>query len=148
MIENLYTIIEPLFKNEQSELYHIEFIKEDGENYLRVYIYNEVGISLDDCETISKKISELLDEKDPIESSYYLEVSSPGINRILYTDKHLNQSIGSEISISLTEKVNNESHYKGKLISFNDLNMIINVNSENIPIVRQKIKSMNIEGEM
>jgi ribosome maturation factor RimP len=148
LINKLYSIIEPLFQNEQIELYHIEFVKEDGENYLRIYIYREAGISLNDCETISRKISDVIDTKDPIETSYYLEVSSPGLNRTLYNDKHLLKVIGNDISIFLIEKLNSESHYLGRLISFDDLNIVISVSNKNIHIPREKIKSINLEGEL
>ena len=148
LIKKLYSIIEPLFQNEQLELYHIEFVKEDGENYLRIYIYKETGVSLSDCETISRKISEVIDIHDPIETSYYLEVSSPGLNRTLYNDKHLFKVIGSDISVLLIEKLNNVSHYLGKLISFDDLDIVIDVSNENIHILRKKIKSISLEGEL
>lgn len=148
LIKKLYSIIEPLFENEKLELYYIEFVKEDGENYLRIYIYKDTGVSLSDCETISRKISEVIDTIDPIETSYYLEVSSPGLNRTLYSNKHLFKVIGSDISILLIEKLNKVSHYLGKLISFDDLNLVINVSDEDIHIPRKKIKSISLEGEL
>ena len=78
------------------DLYHVEFVEEEGEEYLRFYIENKTGetITLDDCAKVSRDISATIDQLDPIESAYFLEVSSPGLFRELFTPEHIKKAIG------------------------------------------------------
>ena len=76
-------------------------MKENGEYYLRIYIEKEKAISLNDCEALSRRVSDVLDEKDPITDAYFLEVSSPGLNRTLFTNEHYKRFIGSEVLVKL-----------------------------------------------
>lgn len=145
LIDKLSKIISPIVESLNYEFYHLEYVKENGENYLRIYIDNENGISLEDCEKVSRSISDLLDEEDPITDSYYLEVSSPGINRFLYTDKHFQNSIGQLVLLKLVKAVNGKKAIKGELIDFNENEVVIKEGNENITIDREKIKSINLE---
>ena len=96
------------------ELYHTEFIKEGKDWFLRVYVdnsgHNKGNISTGDCEKVSRYLSEVLDKEDPIEQNYYLEVSSPGMDRQLYTDKHMERYIGRKVEVSLYKKFNNSKN--------------------------------------
>ena len=85
-------------------LYDVEYVKEGAEYYLRIYIDKETGIDLNDCEKVSNEINDLLDKADYIKEQYYLEVSSPGIERILKKDKHLEQNIGKKVDVKLFKK--------------------------------------------
>jgi len=95
--------LEPLFQKEIEDLgygmYHMEYVHEDGMNILRFYIEHENGIALADCETVSRRISDILDEKDPISEDYNLEVSSPGIFRTLFTKAHMEAAVGEKVQI-------------------------------------------------
>ncbi len=148
LIENLDLLIRPIVEDKGYEMYHLEFVKDDGENYLRVYIESENGISLEDCEKVSRPISTMLDEKDPITESYYLEVSSPGLNRSLHTEKHYGDSINKEVLVKLNKKLNDNKLYKGVLISFNDENIVLSIEDTALSIPRDMVKAMNIEGEI
>lgn len=148
LIDKLSRIISPVVESLNYEFYHLEYVKENGENYLRIYIANENGISLEDCEKVSRRISDLLDEEDPITDPYYLEVSSPGINRFLYTDKHFQRSIGQLVLLKLVKAANGKKAIKGQLIDFNESEVVIKEGNENINIDREKIKSINLEGEI
>lgn len=86
------------------ELYDVEYVKEGKDHFLRVYIDNEKGISLEDCEKVSNEINQPLDEANIISDQYFLEVSSPGIERTLKKDKHLENSIGKEVEVKLFKK--------------------------------------------
>ena len=88
------------------ELYDVEYAKEGKEYYLRVFIDKPEGIGLNDCEKVSDGINELLDEADYIKEQYFLEVSSPGIERILRKDKHFYDNIGNVIEIKLFKSIN------------------------------------------
>lgn len=144
LIERLENLVMPITDELGYELYHVEFVKEDGENYLRIYIDNEEGISLDDCEKVSRRVSEMLDEEDPISVSYYLEVSSPGINRGLFKEDHFKKVIGKEIFVRFTGSLNGRKNVKGILKSYED--GFIEVEAEElVKVPVEKIKKANLE---
>ena len=112
-------------------LYDVEYVKEGPEYYLRIYIDKESGIDLNDCEKVSNEINEILDKADYIKEQYYLEVSSPGIERRLRKDKHLEQNISKNVEIKLFKKDNNgKKEYTGKLKAFNQEEIIIETDKE------------------
>ena len=112
-------------------LYDVEYVKEGPEYYLRIYIDKESGIDLNDCEKVSNEINEILDKADYIKEQYYLEVSSPGIERKLRKDKHLEQNISKNVEIKLFKKDNNgKKEYTGKLKAFNQEEIIIETDKE------------------
>ena len=120
-------------------LYDVEYVKEGQEYYLRIYIDKESGIDLNDCEKVSNEINEILDKADYIKEQYYLEVSSPGIERKLRKDKHLEQNISKNVEIKLFKKDNNgKKEYTGKLKAFNQEEIIIEADKE-ITIERKNI---------
>ena len=120
-------------------LYDVEYVKEGPEYYLRRYIDKESGIDLNDCEKVSNEINEILDKADYIKEQYYLEVSSPGIERKLRKDKHLEQNISKNVEIKLFKKDNNgKKEYTGKLKAFNQEEIIIETDKE-IAIERKNI---------
>ena len=120
-------------------LYDVEYVKEGPEYYLRIYIDKESGIDLNDCEKVSNEINEILDRADYIKEQYYLEVSSPGIERKLRKDKHLEQNISKNVEIKLFKKDNNgKKEYTGKLKAFNQEEIIIETDKE-IAIERKNI---------
>lgn len=120
-------------------LYDVEYVKEGPEYYLRIYIDKESGIDLNDCEKVSNEINEILDKADYIKEQYYLEVSSPGMERKLRKDKHLEQNISKNVEIKLFKKDNNgKKEYTGKLKAFNQEEIIIETDKE-IAIERKNI---------
>ena len=108
----------PLMAEHQFELVDVEYVKEAGTWYLRAYIDKEGGIAVDDCEVISRKLSEWLDEKDFITDSYILEVSSPGLGRPLKKEKDFARSIGKEVEIKLYRALNKQKDFTGILRSY------------------------------
>ncbi|WP_027634221.1 ribosome maturation factor RimP [Clostridium hydrogeniformans] len=146
LVADLKGILVPVIEKLGYEVYHIEYVKEDKEYYLRIYIDNEEGISLDNCEKVSRALSEVLDDKDPISDFYYLEVSSPGMNRFLHTSKHLQDNIEKNVLVKLNKSLNSKKAYKGNLKSFDDmyLNIILEDGNE-LTINRENIKSINVE---
>ncbi len=120
-------------------LYDVEYVKEGPEYYLRIYIDKESGIDLNDCEKVSNEINEILDKADYIKEQYFLEISSPGIERKLRKDKHLEQNISKNVEIKLFKKDNNgKKEYTGKLKAFNQEEIIIETDKE-IAIERKNI---------
>ena len=107
------------------ELVDIEYVKEFGSYFLRVFIDKPGGVTSDDCEEMSVRLSPILDEKDPIKEPYYLEVSSPGLDRPLKTDKDLKRNLNKEVEIKLYKALNKVKNYQGRLVEFNDDTIII-----------------------
>lgn len=135
-VENL---LKEKIENLGYNLYDVEYSKEAKDYYLRIYIDKKEGISLDDCEKVSNEINEILDKADIISEQYFLEVSSPGIERTLRKDKHLEENIGNEVEIKLFKKDNNgEKLYIGILESFNNNEIKIKTNKE-ITIERKNV---------
>ena len=96
----------PIVEEMNFELVDVEYVKEGGNYFLRAYIDKEGGITINDCETVSRRLSDLLDEADFIPDSYILEVSSPGLGRPLKKDKDFARSIGKKVEIRLFQAVN------------------------------------------
>lgn len=135
VIKEIIAICEPIAESLNYELVDVEYIKEYGSYYLRVYIDKVGGINLDDCQNMSEILSEKLDAKDPISTAYFLEVSSPGLDRPLKTDKDLKRNIGKDVEISLFSIYNNKKNYEGRLDSYNDQNIILSNENEQDNII-------------
>lgn len=122
------------------KLYDVQYVKEGQNYFLRVYIEKENGsIDLNDCEKVNDGINDLLDTADYIKEQYFLEVSSPGIERILKKDKHLKDNIGAKVQIKLFKPVNGKKQYEGILKNFNESNIEIETASATLEIERQNI---------
>jgi len=138
-------LLQPILEKNNYELYDVEFIKEGGSWYLRVYIDKEGGITIDDCELVSKALSDLLDEHDFISESYMLEVSSPGLGRRLKRDKHFEKSIGEEVEVKLFRPIDKKKDFVGVLKSFDDDVITIELEDKSImEIPRNQISSVRL----
>ena len=102
--EKVEKLIQDKVKNIGYSLYDVEYVKEGANYYLRIYIDSPKGIDLSDCEKVSNEINDILDEADYIKEQYFLEVSSPGIERVLRKDKHLKQNIENRVEVKLFKK--------------------------------------------
>lgn len=123
-------LLAPILEENNFELYDVEFVKEAGTFYLRAFIDKEGGININDCELVSRRLSDLLDEKDFIPDAYILEVSSPGLGRALKKDKHFEKSIGEEVEIKLFKAIDKQKEFTGYLESFNDEVIVISDEQE------------------
>ena len=116
-------------------LYHSEFVKEGRDWFLRIYVDNNDGpMGTQDCEQISRYLSEQLDKADPIEQNYYLVVSSPGLDRQLVTEEHYKRYMGEDVDINLYKALNGEKTVTGKLISYDDGVVEIDRDGEDIKL--------------
>jgi len=149
LIDKLITLIEPITTDLKYELYHLEYVREGNEYYLRIYIDKENGgISLEDCEKVSRAVSGLLDVEDPIEEAYYLEVSSPGIDRVLYTEKHLQKYMGAKIEVEISGLLDGKKKYEGELTDFNSEELKIKAEGNEVSIPRNKVSRVNLRVEL
>lgn len=108
----------PIIEKNQFELVDVEYVKEGSNWYLRAYIDKPGGITVDDCEVVSRALSELLDQNDFIEDSYILEVSSPGLGRPLKKEKDFQRSLGEEVEIRTYRAVNRQKEFVGILKAY------------------------------
>ena len=111
-------LLEPITAPLGIEVYDVEYVKEGSDYYLRAYIDKKEGVNINDCEVVSRALSDALDEKDFIPDAYILEVSSPGLGRTLKKDKHLQKSIGEEVEIKLFRAIDNCKEFAGTLEAF------------------------------
>lgn len=111
-------LLEPIVAEAGFELVDVEYVKEAGTWYLRAYIDKPGGITVDDCEVISRKFSDILDEKDYIEDSYIFEVSSPGLGRPLKKEKDFQRSLGKDVEIRTYRPIDGQKEFGGVLKAF------------------------------
>ena len=131
------------------ELYNTEFVKEGPDWFLRVYIDKKEGsseyVSTDECELVSKFLSAKLDEEDPIEQNYYLEVSSPGMDRELIEEKHFNRYKGEQVDVKLYKGFEGSKFYQGELVGLIDGNIVIkDENDKEIAFSQDQVAKVNL----
>lgn len=105
----------PIAAEHGCSLWDVEYVREGGEWFLRVYIDKAGGVSINDCEAVSRPLSDALDEADPIEGSYVLEVSSAGADRALKKPEHFQQFLGTEVDVRLYRPLDGRKEYTGVL---------------------------------
>ena len=163
MEEKIEKLLKQTIENLGYELYDVIYEKEAKDYYLRIFIDKPEGISLEDCEKVNDAISDLLDEANYIKDQYFLEVSSPGIERLLRKEKHFKQSIGKEVTVNLFKPINvketNENEetkpkkkkekpkkqIEGILKDFNSNQIILDVENNELTIDRNNIANMKLK---
>lgn len=138
---------EPFAKNEGVEIYDVEFKKEGKDWFLRVYLFSQEGITIENCEAVSRALSDELDKTDPIEQSYYLEVSSPGIDRVLSKDKHFEGALGEKIDVKLFEALNGEKTISGILEKYEGKTIYLKLEEETLKIEKNKVSQARVSFE-
>ncbi len=118
-------LVKPIIENLGYKVYDVMYQKEGKDNYLRIFIDKESGIDLNDCEKVNDSINDILDEKDYIKAQYYLEISSPGLERNLRRDEQFLESIGKKIEVHLYNSVNGSKILTGILNEFNEKDILI-----------------------
>ena len=108
-------LLEPIVAEQGFELVDVEYVKEAGNWYLRAYIDKPGGITVDDCEVVSRRFSDILDEKDFIDEAYILEVSSPGLGRPLKKEKDFARSLGEEVEVRTYRAIDRQKEFIGIL---------------------------------
>lgn len=124
------SLVLPIVEKNKFELVDVEYVKEGSNWYLRIYIDKEGGIDIDDCELVSRALSDLLDEKDFIEDAYILEVSSPGLGRPLKKEKDFKRSIGERIEIKLYRQIDKQKEFEGVLKAFDKDTITVELDDE------------------
>ncbi|MCM3713232.1 ribosome maturation factor RimP [Halalkalibacter oceani] len=117
----------PIVEELNLELVEVEFKKEGPNWFLRVFIDSDTGVDLEDCGQVSERLSEKLDELDPIDQAYFLEVSSPGAERPLKNEKDIMKAIGKAVHVTTYEPIDGEKMFEGTLTSFDGEQLEISV---------------------
>ena len=120
-------------------LWDVEYVKEAGEWFLRVYIDKEGGVSIDDCEAVSRPLSDALDQADPIEGSYTFEVSSAGADRALKKPEHFARYQGEEVEVRLYRPREGRKEFVGKLLSWEDGSVTLDMGGTPVGFGKQEI---------
>lgn len=115
----------PIVEQAGCTLWDVEYVKEAGEWFLRVYIDREGGVNIDHCEAVSRPLSDLLDEADPIQGSYTFEVSSAGLDRVLRKAEHYELCMGKQVDVKLYRPLDGRKEYTGALNGFADGNVTV-----------------------
>ena len=137
--EKVEKLVEPKIQEIGYDLYDVEYAKEGKNYFLRIIIDKPEGIDLNDCEKVNNEITDILDQADYIKEQYFLEVSSPGIERTLKKDKHLEKNIGKEVNIKLFKKDENGiKEYQGILKNFDTENITIETQTNEEKQIQRK----------
>lgn len=146
--ERTEKLLLPIVQANQVEIYDVEYVKEGSDFYLRCYIDKEGGVNINDCEAVSRVLSDELDREDFIEEAYILEVSSPGLGRALKKDKHLEKSLLKDVDIRTYKPIEGSKEFTGKLRSFDKDTVTLEIASDsgiqNMVFNRKDIAAMKL----
>ena len=134
----------PFVQEAGCSLWDVEYVKEAGSWFLRVYIDKEEGVSITDCEAVSRPLSDALDEADPIEGSYVLEVSSAGADRVLKKAEHFQQFVGAEVELRLYRPRDGKKDLIGNLVSWEDGNVTVECAGEQILFEKKEVAQVRL----
>ena len=142
--EKTEELLKDIVQKHQVEIYDVEYVKEGSDWYLRAYIDKEGGVTIEDCEKVSRELSDKLDEADFIKDPYILEVSSPGLGRTLKKARHFEQSMGQEVEVKTYKAINKEKMFVGILKAYEDGAVIIDTGKEDMRFEKADIASVRL----
>lgn len=148
VIEVVEEIAGPIVNELNLELVDIEYVKEGKNWFLRVFIDKDSGVDIEECGLVSERLSEKLDEIDPIPYNYFLEVSSPGAERPLKKDKDFEKAIGKNVFIKTYEQIDGEKIFEGKLTDYSNgqltIEMLIKTRKKTVQIPMNKVANARL----
>ena len=142
--EKVYELIKDAVAAEGVGLWDVRFLKEGASWYLRVFIDKPEGISIDDCTNVSHAIDPIIDEADPIDVSYYLEVCSPGIERELTRSRHYEESLGKQVRLKLYRAYDGKKEITGTLEDVTEENVTLVTEGNALTVERKNISKANL----
>ncbi|MBQ7895499.1 MAG: ribosome maturation factor RimP [Oscillospiraceae bacterium] len=137
--DKVFALAKPVVEEAGCSLWDVEYVREAGTWFLRVYIDKEGGVSINDCETISRALDPLLDEADPISDSYVFEVGSAGAERELKRPSDFEYFMGREVELRTYQPINGQKSFVGSLEGYEDGNVTINVGKNTMSFVKSQI---------
>lgn len=137
-------LVQPYLSSNGFELVDIEYVKEGGNFFLRIFVDKEGGIDIDDCGRISEYVSEQLDKNDPITDAYFLEVSSPGAERPLKKQEDVRKAIGKNVFLTTYEPISGAKEFEGLLLAFDGENAVVRTGKKEYTIPYTKVASARL----
>ena len=137
-------MLEPSVEDLGYELIDVEFHSAPGGGTLRLYIDSADGIALEDCEAVSRQVSAILDVEDPIQGNYSLEVSSPGLDRVLRTAEHYAAFVGEDINVRLRRPVDGRRKLSGQLMAAHDERIEVSVDGSVVSVALEQIEKARL----
>ncbi|HZK85776.1 MAG TPA: ribosome maturation factor RimP [Desulfosporosinus sp.] len=144
MEHQIGALLEPMIREKGLELVNVEYIREGGHWYLRLYIDKDGGVDMDDCSGVSHMVSEILDQQNPIPQAYMLEVSSPGLERPLKKDEDFIRFQGSLVSVQTTSPFQGYKEFSGNLIGILNDEIVLEYENKRMAIPRALVKKTHL----
>ena len=140
--KKVFSMLEPITSELNLMIVDVEFVKEAGNYYLRAYLDKEGGINIDDCEAVSRRLSDLMDENDFIPEAYILEVSSPGLDRPLKRERDFMISIGREVDLKTYKEADGQKEFRGVLTAYDKDTVTIELENDTKVFERKGLASI------
>ncbi len=143
--EKVFNLVKETVENEGVNLWDVRFVKEGASHYLRIFIDKPEGVNIDDCTNVSHAVDPIIDEADPIDCSYYLEVCSAGLGRELTRDEHFTSMLGKDVKLRLFKAVDGNKEFIGKLSSYENGTVTVKIDGENKDFLKKEISKITLE---
>ena len=144
LTDKIAEIARPVVEEEGCSLWDVEYVREAGTWYLRVFIDRDGGVSIDDCERVSRRLDPILDEEDPIPDSYVFEVGSAGADRELKRPGDFEQFMGSEVEVKLYRPVDGSKHYTGTLSGYDAGAVSLTVGEKTLRFPKEQVAQVRL----
>ena len=144
LTDKIAEIARPVVEEEGCSLWDVEYVREAGTWYLRVFIDRDGGVSIDDCERVSRRLDPILDEEDPIPDSYVFEVGSAGADRELKRPRDFEQFMGSEVEVKLYRPVDGSKHYTGTLSGYEAGSVSLSVGEKTLRFPKEQVAQVRL----
>lgn len=145
--DQLLELLEPVVGGLGYELWELEYVTRQGGGLLRLYIDSNAGIGLDDCARVSRAVSAVMDEADPIAGAYTLEVSSPGLDRVLRTQSHFARCIDALVRVELSRLLNGRKRFSGRLLAAEAGQITLQVDDDRVELPIEAIHKARVVPE-
>lgn len=142
--QQISELIAPLVEALDCELWGVEYLSQGRHSVLRIYIEKEPRVEIEDCEKISRQVSSILDVEDPIAGKYTLEVSSPGMDRLLFTLDHYRRCIGEQVALKLARAFEGRKKFQGQLVGVENDEIVLHIDGEEYVLPFESIDKANV----
>lgn len=146
--EKVWELAQPVAEEHGVELWDVEFVKEAGAQYLRVFIDKDGGVDINDCEAVSRALDPILDEADPIPCSYVFEVGSAGIDRELKRPSDFEKFMGSQVQVKLYQPFNGQKSFVGTLEAYDSGDITLSLNGKDVALKKPMIAQVRLYVEI